>query len=250
VEAKGYGQVVNGTGNLTVYAYGECIKDLDKKDCDLCFAQIKAKVPRCLPFQKGTRGGQVFSDGCYIRYDDYNFYNETLSLQDRTVCAPKEITGVNRTVFRDNAAELVKNMSVEAVRNGGFYAGFVDRHNVTVHGLAQCWETLNRSGCVECLSKASVRIGSCLVNEEGRVLSAGCYMRFSTQKFYNNSGNSTSDGNGGHNHLGVILAVTSSVVAFVLLVSAAGFLLKKRHAKKQRGLFHKELVKIYVPEIA
>jgi len=44
--------------------------------------------------------------------------------------------------------------------------------------------------------------------------------------------------------------VTSSVVAFVLLVSAAGFLLKKRHAKKQRGLFHKELVKIYVPEIA
>jgi len=68
VEAKGYGQVVNGTGNLTVYAYGECIKDLDKKDCDLCFAQIKAKVPRCLPFQKGTRGGQVFSDGCYIRF--------------------------------------------------------------------------------------------------------------------------------------------------------------------------------------
>ncbi|KAG7586566.1 Protein kinase-like domain superfamily [Arabidopsis thaliana x Arabidopsis arenosa] len=234
VEAKGYGQVVNGTGNLTVYAYGECIKDLDKKDCDLCFAQIKAKVPRCLPFQKGTRGGQVFSDGCYIRYDDYNFFNETLGLLDETKCAPKEITGVNRTVFRDNAAELVKNMSVEAVRNGGFYAGFVDRHNVTVHGLAQCWETLNRSGCVECLSKASVRIGSCLVNEEGRVLSAGCYMRFSTQKFYNNSGNSTSDGNGGHNHLGVILAVTSSVVAFVLLVSAAGFLLKKRHAKKQR----------------
>lgn len=70
VEAKGYGQVVNrnDSANLTVYAYGECIKDLDKKDCDLCFAQIKAKVPRCLPFQKGTRGGQVFSDGCYIRF--------------------------------------------------------------------------------------------------------------------------------------------------------------------------------------
>lgn len=67
VEANGYGEVVHGTGNLTVYAYGECIKDLDKKDCDLCFAQIKAKVPRCLPFQRGTRGGQVFSDGCYIR---------------------------------------------------------------------------------------------------------------------------------------------------------------------------------------
>uniref|UniRef100_A0A1J3GF30 Cysteine-rich receptor-like protein kinase 3 n=1 Tax=Noccaea caerulescens TaxID=107243 RepID=A0A1J3GF30_NOCCA len=235
VESKGYGQVFNGTGNLTVYAYGECMKDLDKRDCALCFAQIKAKVPRCLPFQLGRRGGQVFSDGCYIRYGDYNFFNQTLSPTDETICATKEITGVNRTLFRDNAAELVRNMSVEAVRNGGFYAGFVDRRNVTVHGLAQCWEPLSRSGCVECLSNASRKIGSCLVREEGRVLNAGCYMRFSTQKFYNNSGNSTSDGNGGgRNRLAVILAVTSSVVAFVLLVSAAAFLLKKKRAKNQR----------------
>ncbi|KAL1216476.1 Cysteine-rich receptor-like protein kinase 3 [Cardamine amara subsp. amara] len=234
VEAKGYGQTFKNNGNITVYAYGECMKDLDKKDCDLCFAQIKAKVPICLPFQRGTRGGQVFSDGCYIRYDDYNFYNETLSSEDKTICETNEITGVNRTVFRDNAAELVRNMSVEAVKNGGFYAGFVNRSNVTVHGLAQCWEPLNRSRCVECLSKAAVRIGSCLTNEEGRVLSVGCYMRFSTQKFYNNSGNSTSDDNGGHNHLGVILAVTSSVVAFVLLVSAVGFLYRKKRVKKQK----------------
>ncbi|XP_033130216.1 cysteine-rich receptor-like protein kinase 3 isoform X1 [Brassica rapa] len=234
IEARGYGQVVNGTGNLTVYAYGECMKDLDKKDCDLCFAQIKAKVPRCLPFQQITRGGRVFSDGCYVRYDEYNFFNETLSSLDQTNCSEKEITGVNRTLFRDNAAELVKFMSVEAVRNGGFYAGFVDKRNVAVHGLAQCWEPLTRSGCVECLGKASEQIGSCLGKEEGRALNAGCYMRFSTHKFYNNSGNSTADGNGGHNHLVVILAVTCSVVAFVLLVSAVGFLYRKKRAKKQR----------------
>ncbi|KAG2321606.1 hypothetical protein Bca52824_014819 [Brassica carinata] len=234
VEAKGYGQVVNGTGNLTVYAYGECMKDLDKKDCNLCFAQIKAKVPRCLPYQQITRGGRVFSDGCYIRYDEYNFFNETSSSLDLTNCSEKEITGVNRTLFQDNAAELVKFMSVETVRNGGFYAGFVDRRNVTVHGLAQCWEPLSRSGCVDCLSKASEQIGSCLSNGEGRALNAGCYMRFSTQKFYNNSGNSTSDENGGHNYLVVILAVTCSVVAFLLFVSAIGFLYRKKRAKKQK----------------
>ncbi|KFK41463.1 hypothetical protein AALP_AA2G134200 [Arabis alpina] len=234
IEANRYGEVITGTGNLTVYTYGECIKDLDKKDCDLCFAQIKAKVPRCLPFQKGTRGGQVFSDGCYIRYDDYNFFNEALSSQDRINCTVKEITGVNRTLYRNNAAELVRKMSVEAGRNGGFYAGFVERSNVTVHGLAQCWESVNGSGCVECLSNASERIGSCLVSEDGRVLNAGCYMRIANHRFYNNSGNSTSDRNGGHNHLGVILAVTSSVVAFVLLVFVVGFLFRKKRAKKQQ----------------
>ncbi|CAN8235731.1 unnamed protein product [Cochlearia groenlandica] len=239
VEAKGHGQVIiSGAGNSTVYAFGQCIKDLDKKDCDLCFAQIKAKVPICLPFQRGTRGGKVFSDGCYIRYDDYEFFNETINSQeDRTVCSTKEITGVNRTLFRDNALEMVKKMSSEAVRNGGFfYAGFVERRNVTVHGLAQCWETVSRSGCVECLSNAKEKmIGSCLGQEEGRVLNAGCYMRFSNHKFYNNSSNSTSDGrDGGRNHLAVVLAVTISVVAFVLLVFVVGFLLRKKRAKNQK----------------
>ncbi|XP_010552664.1 PREDICTED: cysteine-rich receptor-like protein kinase 3 [Tarenaya hassleriana] len=233
VATDGYARVNRGGGNNTVYAYGECLKDLDKKDCDLCFAQIKTQVPRCLPFQRATRGARVFSDGCYIRYDDYPFYNETVSPEDRTVCANNTVTGLNQTVFGENAAELVRNMSVQAV-NGGFYAGFVDRQNVTVHGLAQCWEPLNRSGCQHCLGKAANAIASCFVREEGRSLNAGCYMRFSTQKFYNNSGDSSSGGNNGRNHLAVALAVTSSVVAFVLVASAVTFFLKKKLARKRR----------------
>lgn len=183
---QGYAAVVNGTGNTTVYTFGECMKDLSFNDCNLCFAQSKIQIIACLPFERGTRGGRLFLDGCYLRYDDYNFFNESLSSTDKTVCGAKDFGG-NKTIFGANAVELVRNLSVQAVKNDGFFVGSVSRGNVSVYGLAQCWEFVNGSACENCLENAVSRIASCTPKEEGRALNAGCYLRYSTQKFYNNS---------------------------------------------------------------
>ncbi|XP_071929009.1 cysteine-rich receptor-like protein kinase 3 isoform X4 [Coffea arabica] len=77
VARQGYGGVVNGTGNNTVYAFGECMKDLSQTDCNLCFAQCKTQILRCLPFQRLTRGGRLFYDGCYLRYSTKKFYDNS-----------------------------------------------------------------------------------------------------------------------------------------------------------------------------
>lgn len=191
-----YGTVINGTGNNTVYTFGECMKDLDQTDCNLCFAQCKTQILRCLPFQRGIRGGKLFYDGCYLRYDDYNFFNETLSSRDETVCANGDFSGGNKTVFSANAMELVRNLSVQAVRNDGFFVGSVDGRNVSVYGLAQCWELVNGSGCETCLANAVSKIANCTPKEEGRVLNAGCYLRYSINKFYNNSSSQDAESGG------------------------------------------------------
>ncbi|KAL6193305.1 hypothetical protein ACLB2K_034389 [Fragaria x ananassa] len=232
ISRQKYAAVVNGTGNTTVYAFGECMRDLSKTDCDLCFAQCKTQILRCLPFQKATLGGRLFFDGCYLRYDDFDFFNQSLSTEDKSVCGVNSFVG-NQTVFKANALELVKNLSVEAARNDGFFVGSVNKGNVTVYGLAQCWESVNGSACEKCLSDTVIRIGSCPPKEEGRVLNAGCYLRYSTQKFYNNN-TETSDGNGGHNHLGMILAVTSAAFALMLAISAFAFLTRKKLVKKRK----------------
>ncbi|GMP57928.1 hypothetical protein CsSME_00021801 [Camellia sinensis var. sinensis] len=195
VSAQYYGGAINGSGNATVYAFGECMKDLSRSDCDLCFAQIKTQILRCLPFQRLIRGGRLFYDGCYLRYDDYMFFNESLSGLDRTVCGSSGFVGGNETLFRENVGDLVRNLSLEGVNNGRFAVGSVSRGNLTVYGLAQCWEFVNGSDCEKCLGDAEVKIGSCLAEQEGRVLNSGCYMRYSTQKFYYNS---TSGGQPGH----------------------------------------------------
>ena len=196
VSRQRYGGVINGSGNTTVYAFGECMRDLLTNDCNLCFAQCKTQILRCLPFQRLIRGGRLFYDGCYLRYDNYMFFNESLSHVDRTVCSNNDFVG-NQSLFRANVVELVRNLTVEGPRNDGFFVGSVSRGNLTVYGLAQCWEFVNGSACVRCLENSLSRIGSCPPKDEGRVLNSGCYLRYSTQKFYNNSDpDTTGRGNG------------------------------------------------------
>lgn len=215
ISRQKYGAVVNGTGNTTVYAFGECMSDLSQTDCNLCFAQCKTQILRCLPFQKATLGGRLFYDGCYLRYDRFDFFNQSLSSVDRSVCGVNNFGG-NRTVFKANALELVKNLSTEAAKNDGFFVGSVNRGNVTVYGLAQCWELVNGSSCNKCLSDAVVRIGSCPPKDEGRVLNAGCYLRYSTQKFYNNN-TATDDGGGNGKWLvgSVLIRIFSAISCFL-----------------------------------
>ncbi|XP_024023931.1 cysteine-rich receptor-like protein kinase 3 isoform X2 [Morus notabilis] len=225
VSRKRFAAVVNGT----VYAFGECMKDLSQRDCNLCFAQCKSQILRCFPFQKATLAGRLFYDGCYLRYDDHDFFNQSSSIEDRTVCGPTDFAG-NSRVFRDNVAELVRNLSVEAPRRDGFFVGSVTRGNVSVHGLAQCWEFVTGSACEYCLAGSVKKLGSCVPKEEGRLLNAGCYLRYSTKKFYDNS---TSDDSGQGNSA-IILAVTSAGFALLLTLAAVAFFLRKGLLKKRR----------------
>ncbi|XP_047317258.1 cysteine-rich receptor-like protein kinase 3 [Impatiens glandulifera] len=233
VSTQMYGTAVNGSGNTTVYAFGECMKDLSQTDCNLCFAQIKTQILRCLPFQRMVRGGRLFYDGCYLRYDDHMFFNESLSLVDRTVCGLNNSVG-SESVFAQNVDELVKNLTGVGVLKDGFAVGFVNRGNLSVYGLAQCWEFVNGSSCDKCLSDSVSKIGSCVPKDEGRVLNAGCYLRYSTKKFYDNSTIIQLPNNGGGNHLAIVLASTLSSLALVLIIAATAFLVRQRLAKKKR----------------
>lgn len=100
-------------------------------------------------------------------------------------------------MYGDNAMALVRNLSAEAVKNDGFSVGSVNKNNVSVYGLVQCWEFVKGSNCQKCLDDAVSRVSSCTPKEEGRVLNAGCYLRYSTQRFYNNSGSDAVERNRG-----------------------------------------------------
>ncbi|XP_009392180.2 cysteine-rich receptor-like protein kinase 3 [Musa acuminata AAA Group] len=242
ITARQYARVVvtggsNPDNASAVYAFGQCMKDLSKADCDMCFATCKTQILKCLPFQKATRGGRNFLDGCYLRYDEYEFFGEALSQDDRVICSDQEFTG-NTTAFTENTKNLVKKLSTEAPRNDGFLVGSVEAGNSSVYGLGQCWEFVNKSSCEKCLLNARKTINSCIPKQEGRVLNSGCYMRYSISRFYNNSGTDAAGGGGGH--LAVILAVVSSAVAFVMILASIIFfgkrkILRRRKVRRQLG---------------
>ncbi|KAK7386770.1 hypothetical protein VNO78_27106 [Psophocarpus tetragonolobus] len=233
-----YGAISKGSQNATVFAFGECMKDLSQSDCDVCLAQCKTQLLSCLPFQKGTRGGRLFFDGCYLRYDDYNFFNETLSNQDTVMCGTNAKSGTNNSsnssyIYKANALELVANLSDMAPKNDGFFVGLVERKNVSVYGLAQCWELVNDTACKKCLADAVTRIALC-ATQEARVLNAGCYLRYSAQKFYNNSSDVAIAGSHGKRSLAKILAASSAALALVLVVATIFFFIRKNMVSRRR----------------
>ncbi|WOL20704.1 cysteine-rich receptor-like protein kinase 3 [Canna indica] len=237
ISSRQYARVVVSGGSSptnasAVYAFGQCLKDLSKSDCELCFATCKTEILKCLPFQKTTRGGRNFLDGCYLRYDEYEFFGEALSQDDRVICSNQEFTG-NTSAFAENTKKLVKKLSVEALRNDdGFLVGSVGGGNSTVYGLAQCWEFVNRSSCQKCLLNATTAIDSCIPKQEGRVLNSGCYMRYSTSRFYNNSGTGT--GEGGGRQPAIIVAFVLSAVAIVMVSLLIIFFGKRKIAQRRK----------------
>lgn len=125
------------------------------------------------------------------------FFNESLSAVNRTVCGTVDFGG-NKALFGDSVDNLVRNLSVEAPKNDGFFVGSLNTTgNLSVYGLAQCWKFVNASACGGCLANAVSQIRSCPSMEDGRVLNSGCYMRYSTSKFYNNSTTDSTPGKRG-----------------------------------------------------
>lgn len=71
-----------------------------------------------------------------------------------------------------------------AMANGGFGAAEVKSGVVTAYALGQCWNTVDKSGCNRCLKDSEEKVRKCIPGSEGRALNAGCYLRYSTQKFF------------------------------------------------------------------
>ena len=99
---------------------------------------------------------------------------------------------VERVKLVKGVGQVFDKVARIAVKEG---AGFAVGEAEGVYALAQCWKTLGIDGCRKCLEKAAREGRGCLPNKEGRVLNAGCYLRYSTEKFYNEGGEAES-GNG------------------------------------------------------
>ncbi|KAI3725999.1 hypothetical protein L1987_65796 [Smallanthus sonchifolius] len=222
------------------YALIQCHRDLSRTDCLVCYAVSRTAVPGCLP----RTSGRIFLDGCFVRYDNYSFFQESVDpATDGRNCTSGVVGGDNWSDFEGgfgefnrSVGELVENVTELAVDNGGF--GVVEGKGV--YGLGQCWESLSKEECRVCLDKAKTEAVGCLPSREGRSMNAGCYLRYSTQKFFNND-SEADGGSSGLSSPGAKVAVVLAAVAFIMISSFAGYaayirISKIREERKNMGL--------------
>eukprot|EP01018_Ginkgo_biloba_P008790 Gb_24391 [translate_table: standard] len=125
---------------------------------------------------------------------------------------------VNLSHFFKILKQLMSKLSNEAPGNGGFSMGSTQGPSTKIYGFAQCWKTLSKSLCRDCLLNASAKILACSPSLEGRALNAGCYMHYSTLPFALNQTSElapSADKNG--SKLPIVLGTIIPTVLLVLL---------------------------------
>lgn len=225
----GYGQAINGSGPDINYGFAQCYGDLAvPDDCTLCYAEARTILPQCFPFNSG----RIFLDGCFMRADNYSFFQEHTGPSDKIVCGN---TTRKSTMFRESAREAVMDAALKAPDNGGYARKEIPvsgAANESAYVLANCWKTLSYENCKACLENASTSLMGCLPRSEGRALYTGCFMRYSDQNFLNGEGS-------GHQKVSIIVVVVSvlSSLAVVTVGTIVGRHLCKtrRLQKKRRG---------------
>nr|XP_043616816.1 cysteine-rich receptor-like protein kinase 42 [Erigeron canadensis] len=229
----------SNNSTFSFYALVQCHEDLSRTDCLVCYAVSRTAVPACLP----RTSGRIFLDGCFVRYDNHSFFQEAVDPNTDTKNCSSNLRSDNDwsdfrggfNEFNQSVRGLVENMTEVALNNSGFSVMELGG----VYGLAQCWESLSNDGCRTCLEKAKNEVKTCVPSRDGRAMNAGCFLRYSTQKFYHND----DEGGGGSSAIsspGAKVAVVLASVAFLMISSFAGYaayirISKRREEKKNMG---------------
>ncbi|TVU34106.1 hypothetical protein EJB05_15934, partial [Eragrostis curvula] len=240
LEQQGYGITSVGQDPITYYGLVQCLEDLSKVDCTLCYSEIRSLLPKCYP----EIGGRIYLDGCFMRYANYSFFDEFTDSLDTSVCSFRNLSSDQRG-FISAVNTVLSNVTSLAIKsNKGFAVTSVSRSpKLAAYALAQCWQNLNTSSCAACLSSAAASVAKCAPAEEGRALFAGCFIRYSTTPFWNSRDSTASFSSRKHIVLWTIL---SSSIGIVLLLLVSVSIWKNKKARKARerslrGLYGSEL---------
>eukprot|EP01018_Ginkgo_biloba_P008796 Gb_30008 [translate_table: standard] len=217
IDAHGFG--IGNKGNTTDSVYGlvQCFRYISQTDCSLCFSQARTRLFLSCP---NVNGARIYMEGCFLRYENSSFYNQTVADGDTKLCG-SEKSSQSQTFFQ-NTRQLMNELSSEAPGNGGFIMGSTQGPSTKIYGVAQCWKTLSKSLCKDCLLNASAKILACSPSLEGRALNAGCYMHYSTLPFALNETSelapSVETGHYSDKNGSKLLIVLGTIIPTVLLV--------------------------------
>ncbi|KAK7389088.1 hypothetical protein VNO78_23920 [Psophocarpus tetragonolobus] len=224
VKERGWGaQALLGSGP-PMYALGQCLHDLRPTECYTCFSEARQVLSRCVP----KTAGRIYLDGCFLRYDNYSFFGESVDpTQDINIC--------QLSTLGKDGDRRVKAVLSNVTKRATEHAFAVDGEE-GVFALAQCWATLDQGTCQRCLREAANKLHQCLPNAEGKCLFTGCFLRFSTRKFYNDD-TLLHDININHSNgpsVWMIVACVLSAIIGFLFIFLFAFICCKRIASSRK----------------
>ncbi|XP_010532281.1 PREDICTED: cysteine-rich receptor-like protein kinase 1 [Tarenaya hassleriana] len=227
----------------SIYFLVQCHEDLSVSACRNCLNESKSELEtNCL----GSNWARIHRDGCFLRFDNRDFSKENLdALFDQVKCS----NAGSSIAFREFESDLdhaFVNVTLKAVRNGGFGVAVASsgEGHVAVYALAQCWHTLDENSCRDCLVTARSSMMTCNGKEEATAFFTGCYLKYSTRRFFDEAAEHKHyDGKNGLTSSSPfpvlsqpeIIKLTIAVVSLSILTCLGVFLGYKRFSKKRKA---------------
>ncbi|XP_057759026.1 cysteine-rich receptor-like protein kinase 2 [Arachis stenosperma] len=226
-----FATAIAGTGPDTNYGLFQCYGDLSLLDCALCNAEARTVLAGCFPYN----GGRIYLDGCFMRVQNYSFFNQYSGAGDKAICGN---TTRKNSSFQAAAEQAISTAVQDAPNNLGYARVKVSvsgTSNASAYVLADCWRNLDPRSCKACIENASSSILGCLPWSEGRALNTGCFMRYSDTDFLNKE---QQNGSSKVNVAVLVVPIVSSVVVLVVGIVIGIYIWKHRYIQnKRRGSY-------------
>ncbi|KAL2333162.1 hypothetical protein Fmac_014375 [Flemingia macrophylla] len=219
-ESAQFGTAEQARGEVVTYAMFQCRNYLSKNDCLACFDTASTQIRNC----SAGNGARVIYDGCFLRYESEQFYDQTNELGRGLLCGNSSSVAPN---FETIGRQALTNLETATPKIKGFYAATktdVVVNGTAIYAIAQCVETTTEDKCLSCMQVAYNNLQSCFPNTDGRAFDAGCFMRYSTTPFF--ADNQTIDitpylkQGGSSKKWGIIGGVVGGVVLILLALFA------------------------------
>ncbi|CAI9114886.1 OLC1v1015703C1 [Oldenlandia corymbosa var. corymbosa] len=164
-----------------VFVLFQCRDYLSIADCVSCFDTASSQIQECYPHN----GARFLYDGCYLRQEASFFFDQATNSGNGQICGNQ--TASQPTDFQTQAEALLQDLKLATPQMEGFFAASkrqLGNGSDAVYAVAQCTETVSKSGCEFCLKQVYDYIDVCLPNTDGRGFDAGCFMRYSATPFF------------------------------------------------------------------
>eukprot|EP01018_Ginkgo_biloba_P018006 Gb_37560 [translate_table: standard] len=187
IPSVGYKISSYGQSGNKIYGIIQCRADLILIDCRKCAAAAKTDLVNACH----NTSGLTQLDGCFLRYDNYNFISNNKDDASNVVCNKHNVS-TQPKLFTQKVRTILSNITNKAPTTPALFAAgsILGPSSTQIYAFAQCWRHVSRTSCGSCLSLAySVMMDvSCQEGSIGAQISTlNCFLRFEMYTFFNTS---------------------------------------------------------------
>ncbi|EFJ11235.1 hypothetical protein SELMODRAFT_426493 [Selaginella moellendorffii] len=227
--AGGFKSMSSGNLGDTVYGLIQCRGDITAQECSSC-ARSAFQLLNSTCVRNSTKGGRVYLDHCFLRYEDH-FFSSTLDIVSSIANCSTPSSSL--AIFQPNSKTALEFLEIRVPQSARKYVAAVAgiESAAPAYALGQCVPDLSAADCVACLAAAENVIAStCRGGGGGVCYYASCTLFFQGSKFFQGIAENATlpSGSKGKKTLGLAIGIPIAGVAALLLLVLGYFILKRR----------------------